>query len=333
MAFRSPILAGPTLVRAAIQSANFLAGSAGWQIQRNGNAEFNGATFRGTVVIQGNQAILFYSGVPAAGNLVASFSPVAGADTFGNAYPAGMKVGGIGQPGVVAGYSGTTGLIFFPNIVPNVVNDAKIQMNSLGVGTAMRGFLTIGSPEDATQLDGAFVNLFASSQDGTQTAHLALSYQDPGGGVHSYVLLDPTGAACVGSLTAVDPTTGSGRANPAAAETWHTPAVNALFTTVGTTVPLRYRKEGLGPNGVVRLDGEVITTGAGPWPAGTVIATMGNAGYHPASIHRFITPSGVLAGAGSSTVQINGAGQIITGVTYTAAAQVLYFDGVTFPLD
>ena len=37
-----------------IQSNNFSSGSAGWRIQKNGNAELNNATFRGTLDVGGS---------------------------------------------------------------------------------------------------------------------------------------------------------------------------------------------------------------------------------------------------------------------------------------
>lgn len=47
------ILAGVTLVAEAIQSQNYVAGSAGWHIGADGSAEFNNVTVRGTFEIDG----------------------------------------------------------------------------------------------------------------------------------------------------------------------------------------------------------------------------------------------------------------------------------------
>lgn len=61
MAFRNPPIAGVTLVRPAIQSPNYVLGSAGWSINRDGSVEFNQGTFRGSVSIgnlTGQHAIL-----------------------------------------------------------------------------------------------------------------------------------------------------------------------------------------------------------------------------------------------------------------------------------
>lgn len=52
--FSNPILGGAaTLIRAAIQSANYVAGSTGWVIGRDGSFDVNSGTFRGSVNIGG----------------------------------------------------------------------------------------------------------------------------------------------------------------------------------------------------------------------------------------------------------------------------------------
>src|SRR5260370_29932643 len=92
------ILACTSLARAAIQSPDYVPGVSGWSIFQNGDVEFNSGTFRGTLAAAtfiGNDFIIntsgafFYSGAPAAGNLVASIAPAAGTDAFGNNYLAG----------------------------------------------------------------------------------------------------------------------------------------------------------------------------------------------------------------------------------------------------
>lgn len=50
MPFQDAILAGNTLVRDSIKSENYVAGSTGWQISRDGNAEFNNLSSRGGLV-------------------------------------------------------------------------------------------------------------------------------------------------------------------------------------------------------------------------------------------------------------------------------------------
>lgn len=114
MQFANPILGGTTLVRNAIQSQNFVTGSAGWQIQRNGSAEFNNLTVRGGAVIGGSivmdgtgEGLFIYNGTPALGNLIVSLAAFSGTDSYGNAYPAGLNV----TTGTIAGASISGGSI------------------------------------------------------------------------------------------------------------------------------------------------------------------------------------------------------------------------------
>lgn len=90
--FNDPVVGGTALVRAAIHSPDYVAGSTGWTINRDGTAEFNSITVRGTLTVIGpsgaeiiiqpsitNPEIRFYSPdhsnsafinlVPAASNL------------------------------------------------------------------------------------------------------------------------------------------------------------------------------------------------------------------------------------------------------------------------
>jgi hypothetical protein len=46
--FSNPVVAGTVLVRQAVQTPNFVAGVSGWQIARDGSAEFNDLSVRGT---------------------------------------------------------------------------------------------------------------------------------------------------------------------------------------------------------------------------------------------------------------------------------------------
>jgi hypothetical protein len=49
--FTNSILSGETLVRDSIQSEGFVSGSTGWSIQRDGDAEFNDVTVRGSLQV------------------------------------------------------------------------------------------------------------------------------------------------------------------------------------------------------------------------------------------------------------------------------------------
>lgn len=85
--FSDPITAGDDLVIPLIQSPNFVSGVSGWQVNRDGSAQFNNVVIRGGEVINGTT--LIYNGPAALGNLIASSAAAAGVDTFGNVYYAG----------------------------------------------------------------------------------------------------------------------------------------------------------------------------------------------------------------------------------------------------
>jgi hypothetical protein len=97
----NPVVGGEVLRRAAIQSPNFVTGLSGWTINQDGSAEFNNLTVRGTTFLGTNFVIgaageFFYSGTPAAGNLVASVTNAAGTDQYGNIYLANISSYGAG---------------------------------------------------------------------------------------------------------------------------------------------------------------------------------------------------------------------------------------------
>ena len=96
MPFQNEIAGGQgTITRPGLQSEDYVPGVSGWRIFRNGNAEFNDGTFRGTVTastFEGTEFIIspdgafFYDGTPALNNLIASIAPQPGTDSFGNDY-------------------------------------------------------------------------------------------------------------------------------------------------------------------------------------------------------------------------------------------------------
>lgn len=93
--FTDSIIGGAsTLIRKAIKSPNFLTGVSGWTVNKDGSAEFNNltvrGTFNGTNYLINSNGIFFYSGVPANGNLILSATRAGGTDAFGNVYVAGF---------------------------------------------------------------------------------------------------------------------------------------------------------------------------------------------------------------------------------------------------
>ena len=90
----NPVVGGTVLRRAAIQSPNFVTGSAGWQINQDGSAEFNNVIIRNGQVVSGTALYYSGTGLPAANTLIVSISAAAGTDSAGNAYFAGFTTYG-----------------------------------------------------------------------------------------------------------------------------------------------------------------------------------------------------------------------------------------------
>lgn len=121
--FNNPLVGGGgSLVYPSIHSPNFVAGSTGWSIDKDGSAEFDNVTIRGILeaivggslvfqtdqfgdfiwynshgaqaiaIVPAKQAIFIYAdtGSSTQGALVLSIAPVGGTDGFGNTYQAGM---------------------------------------------------------------------------------------------------------------------------------------------------------------------------------------------------------------------------------------------------
>lgn len=70
MAFRNPLVGGVTLIRAAIQSNPYVAGVSGWSINRDGTAEFNNGTFRGSLGVGTAPGARFIVNNPATGDIL-----------------------------------------------------------------------------------------------------------------------------------------------------------------------------------------------------------------------------------------------------------------------
>jgi len=177
---------------------------------------------------------LAYSGTPAAGNLIASVSPVSGTDSFGNAYLAGVTAYGSALH-LFAELAGGDLSLGSQNASSKITNVAVIQLiDALLNGIAPE--LRLTSPLTSAGAGSSLI-LSGESADGSQPATWALS---PGG----------TAAGGVHALAA----TPSG-APPAGAETWH-----SLGTLAGYTVTVgRYK---LTPENEVVIDIQVTAGGA-----------------------------------------------------------------------
>lgn len=113
MSFNNPVVGGENgeLIRAAIQSPNYVPNVSGWTINRDGSAEFNNVTIRFDL---------------ATGSIV---------------------VGPASGPQVVIFSDGTSGLVEFPTNAPGEIDPASIRSQSVGTGANENEELTIKSAE------------------------------------------------------------------------------------------------------------------------------------------------------------------------------------------
>jgi len=158
MPFRNPVVAGVELVRAAIQSADYVTGVSGWSIFQNGDAEFNGIVIRGADVVDSTQ--LFYNGPPALGNLMASISPTSGTDQYGDNLEQanGGNVGGTRQSDSLTG-------------------NGQIGLFVTGTGDAMQGVVEIQPPTSSGN-GPPILNLVGESLDSSAAGYIALANTD-----------------------------------------------------------------------------------------------------------------------------------------------------------
>ena len=91
------------LIATSVQSPNYVPGVSGWQVKKDGSAEFNNLTIRGTFAapdfIINSTGEYFYSGAPALNNLSISVVPGSAPvlDPEGNTAQGGVTVYGAGE--------------------------------------------------------------------------------------------------------------------------------------------------------------------------------------------------------------------------------------------
>lgn len=96
MGFANDVIGGAAaLIRNAIRSPNYVAGTSGWTINKDGSAEFNNLTVRGTIqgldYVVSASGVFFYSPSEGAGNLIMALAATAGTDQYGNTYTEGLS--------------------------------------------------------------------------------------------------------------------------------------------------------------------------------------------------------------------------------------------------
>lgn len=168
---------GDLIIR-SVQSPNFVPGSAGWQIAKDGSAEFNDltirGTFKGTDFIINTAGLWFYYPSEAAGNLRLALTGQATTGPYGESVPSGMTIYGTTDamnPG-----------LSLPLQAANQSGDAFINSYITNQGAANEYYNTqhIG-PQNAKSGGRTFVYQSSAATDGSSPAQGALGYFDASG--------------------------------------------------------------------------------------------------------------------------------------------------------
>jgi hypothetical protein len=325
--FNNSILAGlGTLIRTMIQSPNYVPGVSGWTINKDGSAEFNNLTIRGTFdgtdfIINVNGAF-FYNGAPGSTTLSIGIAPVATTDPFGTSVNAGVWLYNsslpliglnpgstsldITEPGIIRYLSGATFEQSPAQIIASVGGTSPAQFIAMAIEGAST--TTVGAHDKVvTQFNSA-------AADNSSSANESFDYIGSNGTEHEYAFLDITGFNILaGAITAVHP--GS---SPAVGESWQSVAL----TNSWTGGPLNFKK---------MPDNTVYLMCAPTTPAAAVNGTIATlpVGYRPANPQPF-NGTHALAASFNEHFTINTNGTLVA--SGFGASQPVYIDDF-FPLD
>jgi hypothetical protein len=270
------------LIRDWIQSVPFVSGSTGWRISKDGTAQFNNIVIRNGQVISG--IYLQYNGVPSLGTLFLSIAAIAGMDTFGNQYPAGVTI----YTGTEAlNFSASGGSVIATWSTGNVNESTAPFIVADRVGAiplAYERFRYVG-PINTAQKDQVEIHLHGSTDNTALPAAGIIYYWTPpgsvGGSAFTMISWDYAGAVVTGKISAVNPTTGLSPTNPATPETWHALPLNAGWANLAANIyPMQYR---MLADGDVELSGTMNSTSATP---AQPFATLPTGYFNAAKGHR-----------------------------------------------
>jgi len=270
----NPVVGGTVLRRAAIQSPNFVTGSAGWSINQDGSAEFNNVTIRNGQVVSGTALYYSGTGLPAANTLAASISAAGGTDgTAGNVYLAGFTTYGktgltyyAQQQLVQADAAGTFGAV-------TTVYTATSQAGPWTAGTqlnleASNHAALLADVAHVYGLTGAPL-LELHSGSGLLSAAAAMSANAQG----TLNILDKGGLTGAVPLVQADISTGNAGNNNTATLLTNAWPVGANEGTTGTT----YRVKCLAIANTGQTTIETLTFGVDIGGTKTALATLGTA--------------------------------------------------------
>lgn len=225
--FSNPIIGGGgSLVYPSIHSPGYSAGIRGWSINKDGSAEFNDLTIRGTFFgtdfIISAGGVFLYSGTPAHGNLAISLAPAATTTD-----PEGNTV----QGGGLAVY-GSAGQAVFLGLITAGLSELQLKTGASfektpanlaseiagsGTGAVMETLFSGPQGNHSGQQDWAQVLLASGSNGSGAGATGNLIYVDNSGTAHIMAQWSSTGFGAtlingltLGTFSAIGSATGPG---------------------------------------------------------------------------------------------------------------------------
>jgi hypothetical protein len=273
------------LIRAAIHSPNYVAGISGWSINKDGSAEFNNLTIRGTFMgtnfVLNQNGIFFYDPTETLGNLVVSITAKTVTGPLGETVGPGLTIGKAAdvQLAMFRDPVFTTGIFTF--ILNNASFNNPLIDSAIVTGPPPFAAMLLQSASNKTVGFRDRIQQQFNSSDGVSSfANMTLVYQSDAAVSLLYALIDGSGFAirACSQLTATDPTTGTGPGNVAQSETWHDlrPLTGSFIGTIAGRYPPQYRK---------CADGDIEIVGYVSLPASYNGVTFANvpAAYRPGS--------------------------------------------------
>lgn len=167
--FSNAVVGGMDILkRNAIRSFNYVAGVAGWTVNKDGSAQFNELT----IIVQANgAAVLIYYPSGGLGNLIGSWAAAEFTDQYGNDVPTGLNANSgtlsgitLNQPSIVAGV-----------ITQTLLNACTIANANLNGGTSYEQTITFDT-------GGGLIQAYSQTTTTvTQTAHGDYTFTVPAG--------------------------------------------------------------------------------------------------------------------------------------------------------
>jgi hypothetical protein len=266
--------------------------------------------------------ILIYSGPPAAGNLIGSWSANSGSDSFGNTYLGGIYSYDPTNDLYTGLFSGSLDL---GSQNPSTLIDVAAAItldDALSASTAPA--MTVQSPAAVSSATSTSkIVLLGESQNGSKLPQVVVFIGSSVTPVTTALLevqgelaVTTGGASITGGTTSDTLTvtgtsdlegavtaTGGTQAAPTLIETdtWHNITLAATWTAATPTPQYR-----LGPDGLIQIKGAIIFTSTGAGLSGNNAFTAAGAipsAYQPASVQYF--PAVLIGGSGAPTITAN----------------------------